>query len=306
MLIPEIRNTHLTATDSAKILGIAKFGSIIDPYNRIVNGVYDSAPQSQDIMRGQYLEDGIGKWYAAMNNYKLLPVDTTEHPTNNHICASPDALVLRDMRKSVKDVDRILEIKSPRRAEDWGDVPEYYLPQLVIEMACLNMESADLCGLVFGELVIHTVERDLELEGIILEAMDKYWVDHILAKIPPTPDGSENYDAYLTNMLKRKSAEYVIADEKLSGSAAKLHEIRTSIESLEEQKKTIEQQMKISIGEFSGIKGEGWKVNWSVCKGREKVDWKAYAIDLGGSEKGVDKYTSRGEDFRQFRFTFGK
>jgi predicted phage-related endonuclease len=73
----------------------------------------------------------------------------------------------------------------------WGtagtdQVPPHYLLQCVWYMALTGCPSAELAVLIGNnDFRIYSVARDLELEAAVIERVERFWHDHVIAKASP-------------------------------------------------------------------------------------------------------------------------
>ena len=116
-----------------------------------------------------------------------------------------------------------LEIKnvSPRMAYLWGKdgqpdaVAEHYLPQPHHYMLVLDYNLFDVAAYFGGDdLRIYPMERDPEMDELIIDAAHDFWHNHVLAGVPPEPDFEHKSTLpMLRRMYPGTNGQAVIASE---------------------------------------------------------------------------------------------
>lgn len=291
-----LRLTGIGASETAAILGISPWARPIDVYRAKVEGL--ELEETVAMKRGRLLEDGIAQWYAEDTGATLRPGVTTRHPTCKVLLATPDRFALHRNGE-----DKGLECKAPgiHMASAWGEsgsdqVPPYYVTQVETQMACCNLQDADVAALLGGEdFRVYHLRRDAELEAMIIEWAEKFWRDFIINKTPPPPDASEPYTEWLHKRYPEVSARAPIlwADADAHQWAAQLFDARKRKDAAEKDEQLARQHLEARIGSGYGIEGETWKILWAESKGRETTNWEAVVAEAGIPRALIAKYTKR-------------
>lgn len=299
----KIRQRRLTGTRIAAIVGLSKHKSPIQVWRELVEGADSGVdPDSPDILRGEFLEPGIRAWYRHLTGLAVHKATPRVHPTHGEIfAAASDAFA----GPSVGAWDRVVEIKAPRYADDWGEsgtdqIPEYYVPQISLEMACADLPRADIVALLYGEPRIYTIDRDLDLEGVLIEAGLRFWRDHVETGRPPPVDATPDYGEYIAKRFASHGEAVREADAEAEQWAAKLREAKAAIKGAEAVEQEARNHLQALIGDAAGIKGAGWSVSWKTVKGRSSTDWEALARSKGVTEDEVKQHTKQGDGYRRF------
>lgn len=187
-LTPEqlaLRRTGITATDVPAVLGLSPWRSPFDVWAEKL-GKAPPVEENEDMQRGTFLEDGARSWYAHRTGATVAVPGTVVHPRDSLIIATPDGVALLD-----GDV-RGLELKMPSTARGWGEpgtdaVPDYYVPQAAWQLAAMAewTDTVDVFAVLEGKPRLYHVRRDVELEGLLVEEMRRFWRDHVLTGRPP-------------------------------------------------------------------------------------------------------------------------
>jgi predicted phage-related endonuclease len=106
------------------------------------------------------------------------------------------------------------------------------------------------------------IRRDRELEGMLLEAVDRFWYDHVLTGDPPVPDGSRSYRRYLRDRFGSHSAELVGSSPQVEAAIATLLPIKRQQDLLKKDRELAEQVLKRHIGDACGVRTALGPVTW--------------------------------------------
>ena len=145
------------------------------------------------------------------------------------------------------------------------------------------------------------VYPDAELFGMLSESAERFWVDHIVKKVPPPVDGSEGYAAWLAEHFPQSKGALLPETPAARGLALQLKSVRSQLEALEEEKAALENAFKLQIGEADGMAGNGWSITWKSTAGREAIDWKKVAEEARVPKEIIAKH-SRRTPYRMFKF----
>jgi len=300
----KIRKGRITGTRIGGVVGLSKYKTPIDVWRALVEpeGVDEgSIEDSPDVQRGKYLEAGMLEWFAHVTGAVVHHQDAAVHPVDNRFAATPDGWAKMPDGSIVN-----LEVKMPRRGDDWGesgtdDIPTCHVCQVVQEMGVFGRKLTKMIALVWGEMRIYDVPHDPELEAILLNRGGDFYDKYVMTRIPPPPDSSDNYYKYLKHIFPGMAkGEMLPTTEDLDAKVARYLAAKERADEVDDEIKLLKNQICAEIGDAKGIKGGDWKAVWNNVRGRQKTDWKAYVNDLGGTPEGADKYTTRGAGYRAF------
>jgi putative phage-type endonuclease len=179
------RRKGVTSTDAAAIAGVSPWATALDVYLD-KKGLLPQKFVSKAMDWGTRLETTIAQAYADVAGEPLdvppMLVRSREWP---FLLASLDR-VTRGGRK-------IVELKSARTAEGWGeagtdDLPEYYIAQTQHQMATTGIHQVDVAVLIGGsDFRIYHVERNHHLIEILFGMASDFW-KRVESNQPPEPD----------------------------------------------------------------------------------------------------------------------
>lgn len=287
-------------TDIASIVGVNPYGGPIEAYRRIAEGF---KPEKNEAMeRGILMEPVVRAMYLSRTGAKLKPIEKYQRSAKYaFMSASFDDIAIRD------GAERVAEYKTAniRQAPYWGDaedaVPASYLVQCAWYLAFTELPLADLSVLIAGDdFRPYTLKRDLELEAMLLEAGERFWIDHIKAGLPPAPDATNGYAEWLEARHPVNRGTVVPATAEAETWARKLAEARAMSDIADSIEREARNHLLSMIGDADGIEGEGWRVTWKQAKGRPSTDWRALCSVAGVPPELVEKYTAR-TPYRVFR-----
>lgn len=173
------------------------------------------------------------------------------------------------------DVDRMvvgenvgLECKtaSPYMAEKWsdGNIPISYYIQCLHYMAVCNAKAWYIAVLIYGrEFKYYRIERDEEMIADLIRIEKDFWENHVLKHKMPAPDGSKIADSVIAEYFKNSVAETI----PLTGFNDKIkrrQELDKLIGKMENEKKQIEQELKLYLGEAEIAENEQYRVSWKM------------------------------------------
>lgn len=173
------------------------------------------------------------------------------------------------------DVDRLvvgenagLECKtaSPYMADQWkdGKIPLSYQIQCYHYMSVFQADAWYIAVLIYGkEFQFHRIERDEAVISDLIHIEENFWKDHVEKKILPEPDGSKVADSVIAERFKKSqgiSLPLMGFDEKLK----RRQELVEIMARMETEKKKIEQELKLYLGEAEIAENEHFRVSWKT------------------------------------------
>ena len=178
------------------------------------------------------------------------------------------------------DVDRMivgenagLECKtaSPFMAEHWkdGKIPLSYQIQCYHYMTVCNADAWYIAVLIYGrEFKYYKLERDESMLADLVRIEQDFWENHVQKRILPEPDGSKLADSVIAEYYKNSVAE-ILPLKGFDDKLRRRQELKEDMEQMEREKKKIEQELKLYLGEAEQAENEQYRVSWkSVSSSR--------------------------------------
>ncbi|MEI7706474.1 MAG: YqaJ viral recombinase family protein [Deltaproteobacteria bacterium] len=233
-------------------------------------------------------------------DFDITSTEPVPHPTAPHIFATPDRMRLVGPKKWIP-----VEIKTAnaRVAHRWGptetdEVPEEYLIQVQVQMACTQASRADLVVLLGGsELRIYHLDADAELQHEVIDAAENFWTRYVARGELPPVDGSESASEYLKRRFPRDTRPLLPATTEALAIADRLREAKAARVQAETAETEAENELKAMIGDAAGIEGVA---TWKASKASKKTDWEAVVKVLNPDAALLAKFTTEKPGFRRF------
>lgn len=195
MSLTDAEKRMIGGSDIAALLGDSRWGTPLQLYARIV-GAAQEERQTAPQRRGIVLERAVLELYAAETGSSLIGGPKLTHPRMEYVRTSLDALAYRhgDGRAWVVDAKTV----GPGERRHFGEpgtdqVRRDILYQMTLYVGVglargvVDVPKAEVpvLGLSGADLTIYTVDFDAELYGLIEEAIERFWRDHVEPRRPP-------------------------------------------------------------------------------------------------------------------------
>jgi putative phage-type endonuclease len=299
---------RLGGSDLSSILGLSPWGTPLTVYARVVSALEGRSLQDKDDSqkrRGRHLEGAVLALYEEETGATVLDSPKLTHPRLPFGRASLDALANRNGR-------RVVEVKTAGMSElrQWGEagtdqIPQGYVFQTQwyagVAKACgqTDVDDVDVAALVGGDLRLYVVPFDGELFGLLEQALERFWVDHVLARRPPpVAEPLRDVDAigvlYPRHSGNERHWETYASEEQrailayLGSRAARIAAQREEAAAEAALKLILKDTPKVyGLPPGSGAKALSWKQS----KQGHATDWKMLAEEL------AETFNVRGEDY---------
>ena len=178
--------------------------------------------------------------------------------------------MLADVDRMVVGENAGLECKtaSPYMAEQWenGKIPLSYQIQCLHYMAVCGAEAWYIAVLIYGkEFKYYRIERDEEMIADLIQIEEDFWQNYVLKRQIPSPDGSKLADSVIAEYYKQTITETI----PLTGFNEKIkrrQELSEIIGKMDTEKRQIEQELKLYLGEAEIAENEQYRVSWKAVQ----------------------------------------
>ena len=192
--------------------------------------------------------------------------------------------------------DAGLECKtaSAYSADKWkdGHIPESYQLQCYHYMAVTGAEAWYIAVVILGrEFIWHRIERDEELIQNLISIESDFWNNHVVPRIMPEPDGSESSEQLIREYFGNPEADKIIPLTGFDEQLKRRGEITALMNKLDTEKKTIEQKLKVFMGDAEIAENEKYRVSWK-SNITNRLDSKALKQDYPNIYRKYEKTTS--------------
>jgi putative phage-type endonuclease len=267
----EDRTSFIGGSDIGAILGVNPYRTALDVWLE-KTGKSSSQTSNLAMRFGSFAEDFVANEYALSSGLYLRPATNSFiHPSIPYFCAHIDRLVFETPPSIELDQtpNKILECKTanPFRQADWGDagtnqVPLSYLCQCAWYMSITNIDRTDL-AVLFGnsDFRIYSIDRDKELENLILDKAHIFWNKYVLKDIAPPTTTEADCKKLFQKSNPKKTIE---ADKELLRLAREYQQLLLKIEEADDRINLIKQSIMNTMQDAQ-----------SICIGKhELISWK--------------------------------
>lgn len=264
----EERRGGLGGTDAAAALAISKWKSPLDVYLS-KRGELPEIDDNPAMYWGRTLEPIVRDEYAKQTGVGVVFGQPMARSTRY-----PWMIGNFDGRR--QDDGRIVEIKTARSPEEWGepgsaDVPTDYVLQVTHYMVIAEVAVADIAVLIGGsDYRQYTVPLDAELAEMMIEAERELW-DRIVRGDPPAPRTA----ADVANLYRIAKAQPIEATAAIHAAWQALRELRESAKANEAAAIALETEIKAHLGACDTLTYQGQTLaTWKQRKATERLDGK--------------------------------
>lgn len=178
------RSTGIGASDVAGILGVSPWHT---PYTIWLSKLHPDLTDddAEHLAWGHLLEDVICQEAARRLGLVLAGMQAMRHhPDHPHHLATIDA--------ETRPPGPLIEAKVTADRDEWEDVPLHYWCQCQWQMHVTGSARVVLAVLHAGQrLALHTIDRDDTDIAVMVDAVDRFWTDHVLTRTPPMATGRD-------------------------------------------------------------------------------------------------------------------
>lgn len=247
----ELRKPFLGGSDASAAIGMNKWkgpiGVFYDKTMELPDKAEGNERLRQKFRSGHKLEPVIADIFAEETGLEVLRQPYFyQHPTYKFMAANIDFAV-REKNSEISG----LECKNSAFRADWkdGKVPEMYYIQCQHYMAVTNAKRWYLAFMLEGwEFDFVTIERDDDMIAAMIQMEESFWYNHIVPRIPPLFDGSEDAKQLLGFLYPKENGETVELGEEFDTMWTEKASLSAQIHELEKRQKEIDNQIKAAIG----------------------------------------------------------
>lgn len=294
----ELRRSAVGASEVACLAGLSKWASPIQIYEAKVSGVELESSYAMEL--GIEMEQPIARVWARQHGKVVRPVDTLRHPSARFAIATPDRAIFsveaggdyhsRQLlsRDQLATAEALLQVKSSnwRMKSEWGEqgtdeIPTDYLCQAHWEGSVAGLSTVRF-AVDFDKTQLFEYEVQVSAEAFerLYEVASRFMVDHVLARVPPPPDASDQFHEYLGRAFPREETAGLIdtsEDPEFEAIVAQFLMLRVAEKRVKDWKTWAYQRIATRIAGATGLIGSWGKITWKRTKDSVSVDWKARA-----------------------------
>jgi putative phage-type endonuclease len=210
------RRQGIGASDAAAAVGLSKWCTPLELY-LIKRGELETT-ENEPMRWGTALEPVIRQEYANRTGRTVILPGLLRHPRIEFALATPDGIA---------DGDRLLEVKTARTAQDWGEpgtneIPTEYMLQVQHALAVVGLVVCDVAVLVGGQdFRLYEVEADHELQEMLFDQEAEFW-RRVREGDPPEPSNRDD----VRRRWRYSSGLSVKASQEVLAMVAELKRLR--------------------------------------------------------------------------------
>lgn len=264
----EQRRGLITASDAAAALGLDPWRSPHELWSEKI-GEAPARVQNWRMRRGHAIEPLLLTFLAeheAPLEVRRAGDKTLTHPVLSWLGATPDALIFEPGQRAAVGVG---EAKSTGFRDDWIDeagnpcVPDYYAVQVIVQLAVCRVPRAKVAVEVLGEPEpwVLPIERSEEDELAVLEGLERFWTDHVVARVPPPLD-DVTYKQVSAVYRRPKRDGFTAWTPEAEAQAKRFLRAKSIEKRAAEAAEAAKTEICKLIGEATGIAGTTWRATW--------------------------------------------
>lgn len=318
------RLSGLGGSDIGAILGLNPWRT---PWQVYQEKIGEAPPFAGNLQArfGLYAEEFVAREYCEQTGRQVQRFNSMlRHPTAPLI-GHVDRLVIPEGAKRASHRQEIrtdlgLEAKTASafatgRGSEWGEsgtdqIPESYLVQIAAYQALTGCPRWDL-AVIFGnqEFRIYHLTRDLELEALILDEASRFWTDHVLARVPPSPSS----EAEARQRWPRHSDGRVLeADDALTVMLKHLADCKRRGKEVDDEEQALKDLILPLLADADSVRrGEMSLATYRANKDSQRTDWSKLALavmswadfDTDQTAEWLNKYTTTQPGARVLRLS---
>lgn len=265
----QYRKQGIGGSDAGAVCGLNTYRTAIQVY-------YDKTSDSieeidnEAMRQGRELEEYVAKRFCEASGKRVRRANAMFYDEKN-------PFMLADVDRMIVGENAGLECKtaSPYSEEKWRDdkIPLSYQLQCYHYMSVCNADAWYIAVLIYGrDFKYYRIERDDEVIGNLIRIEEEFWNEYVLKRVIPDPDGSKTADAAIAERFKESKSTTIPLtgfDERLE----RRQEILSLLEKIETEKRQIDQELKLYLGDAEIAENEHYRVSWKNFS-RSSIDEK--------------------------------
>lgn len=252
------RKQGIGGSDAGAVCGLNQYRTAIHVYYDKTTDEIETF-DNEAMRQGRDFEDYVAKRFMEETGKKVRRANAMFYD-EKHL------YMIADVDRMIVGENAGLEIKtaSPYTSAQWqnGNIPLSYQMQCYHYMSVCNADAWYIAVLIYGrEFKYYKLEYDKDIIDSLIKLEGDFWYNNVLKGVLPSPDGSALADNIIATRFKAskdKAIELLGFDEKL----LRREELMGLIEKLETERKQIEQEVKIFMGEAESAENSKYHISW--------------------------------------------
>lgn len=277
----ELRKGGIGSSDVGTILGLNPYET---PYQlwRKKKGLDAPTPENFAMRAGHYLEDAVSLFYQDETGNEIIKSSSGDWLIVNNerpfLRVSPDRTCWKRGMARKHDNKGIVECKTTQKEIDGDSLPQHWFCQLQYQLGVAELNWGAIAWLTAGrEFGYRDLTFDKDFYDWMIEEVTRFWVDCIQGNNEPL---AINVEDVILKSPRHITGKMLNADEQIIAELAELKEVREELAALDQRKKTIEETIKMTMGDAEALvlpNTDNVLCTWKAGKDRTKFDEKRFA-----------------------------
>ena len=263
------RKQGIGGSDAGAVCGLNPYRTAIQVYYDKTSDLIEDV-DNEAMRQGRELEEYVARRFCEASGKKVRRANAMFYDEKN-------PFMLADVDRMIVGENAGLECKtaSPYSEEKWRDdkIPLSYQLQCYHYMSVCNADAWYIAVLIYGrDFKYYRIERDDEVIENLIRIEKEFWNEYVLKQVIPDPDGSKTADVAIAERFKEsKSITIPLTgfDERLE----RRQELLSLLEKIETEKRQIDQELKLYLGDAEIAENESYRVSWKNIS-RSSIDEK--------------------------------
>lgn len=281
------RESGIGSSEVATILGLNPWETPMQLWRR-KKGIDQPKEENFAMKAGHYLEDAVSRFYSDETGKEIIKASAGDWLIVNNekpfLRVSPDRTYWIPGRPKSDRNKGIVECKTTQMEVDADNPPQHWFVQLQYQLGVAELEQGALAWLTMGRnFGYRDFTFDKEFYQWMVEEVEKFWRDNIVANVEPDPVSVE--DVLLRNP-RHVPQKMVEADQDIIEACRLLKQIKEEVKDFNTQAKELEDRIKMYFGDAEAITAPGGTeakpiilATWKTAKDSRKFNEKEFAAN---------------------------
>lgn len=253
------RKKGIGGSDAAAVVGLDKYHSAFDVYADKL-GLKTEMPDNEAMRQGRDLEQYVAKRFMEATGKKVRRRNAMlQHPEYPFMLADIDRWVVGENAGLECKTTSILN----RAKFSQGEFPPNYYVQCMHYMAVTGAEKWYLAVLVLNKSFhVFEIERNESEIAALIEAEKDFWENHVMKKIPPTPDGSGSTSEVIKQLFPEARKREQVAIYGYEDKIKQYIELDAQIKELTKKRDALKQEIQLEMADAEIGLAHGYIIEW--------------------------------------------
>lgn len=264
-----VRSKGIGASEIACVVGLHPTRSAFDLWLSKTGQVeQDDMATNPRVRWGRLLEQAIAQGYGVETGREVEWFDQTIEGRHPYQVLTPDAFVVNEpIGIDCKNIawDQAGKFGEPGTAE----VPDSIACQCHWSLSALPEREQWHVAALFGghNLKVYIVLRDVEVEAMLVEAGERFWVDNVLGGKAPEVTATDSTLEWLKKRFPMNDGKIRHAADEEVVILERYRECQDQFEIVEKRRDDAEVKVKLAIGDSDGLSYRGGYVSYKLIPG---------------------------------------